>query len=99
MQLSQPFSELIRGGGIDWDFFNSCTGCAEVTFERGVYKSLQKVCDMFSAVAAAKMQLGGKFYKRMTFKVDPGLFRALREDRELAGHLSSAMDKFVGEPV
>eukprot|EP01065_Artemidia_motanka_P008604 TRINITY_DN14342_c0_g2_i1.p1 TRINITY_DN14342_c0_g2~~TRINITY_DN14342_c0_g2_i1.p1 ORF type:complete len:540 (+),score=141.00 TRINITY_DN14342_c0_g2_i1:61-1620(+) len=99
VQMQRPFHELVCRRRLNWDYFNHCSGSGDVTLQRGVYKALQKVVDVFSSLAAAKMSLGGKFYDRMTFRLDGGLFRALREDHEVASFLERAMEKFIGSKV
>eukprot|EP01062_Namystynia_karyoxenos_P017636 TRINITY_DN16517_c0_g1_i1.p1 TRINITY_DN16517_c0_g1~~TRINITY_DN16517_c0_g1_i1.p1 ORF type:complete len:535 (+),score=161.50 TRINITY_DN16517_c0_g1_i1:78-1607(+) len=98
-EMQSSFGDLFKDGQLDWDFFNYCSGHAETTLARIVYKALQRVVEVYSTIAAAKMSLGGKFYKRMTFRLDGGLFRALREDRELASALDRNVQRLLGHRV
>ena len=96
--FDEPFENVIRDYNLNWEYFDYLTGKAEVVLERGVYKSLQKVTESFSRVAAAKMSVGGLF-KRLTFRVESLFFLALQEDQQLGDLVTEKLKWVTGQSV
>ncbi|KAJ9439945.1 hypothetical protein DIPPA_32451 [Diplonema papillatum] len=96
---SHPYDNLLAAGKMNWEFFDEITGSAQLTLERAVYKSLQKVVEMFSSFAAAKMSVGGKMFKKLNFKVDGLLFKSLKEDSELKAMIEEKIEQGMGQAV
>ena len=94
-----PFDEIIGESGVNWGYFDLSTGAAEIVVERSVYKSIQRVVDSFSSIAAAKMGVGGRFFKKLNFKVDGMLFVALREDKYIDEFISSKLGLLTGQQL
>eukprot|EP01059_Diplonema_ambulator_P013841 TRINITY_DN24518_c0_g1_i1.p1 TRINITY_DN24518_c0_g1~~TRINITY_DN24518_c0_g1_i1.p1 ORF type:complete len:462 (+),score=102.43 TRINITY_DN24518_c0_g1_i1:62-1447(+) len=93
------FEDMVKGGAVNWDFFDKVTGTGDLVLERCVYKAVQKVVDIFSTVAAAKMSIGGKFFRRLNFKVDGLIFKALKEDATLVTSLDQSIESLLGSSI
>eukprot|EP01063_Lacrimia_lanifica_P011686 TRINITY_DN18402_c0_g1_i1.p1 TRINITY_DN18402_c0_g1~~TRINITY_DN18402_c0_g1_i1.p1 ORF type:complete len:524 (+),score=208.49 TRINITY_DN18402_c0_g1_i1:60-1631(+) len=95
-----PFADVLADDySVNWRFFEKITGGATLQFERRVYRAVQKVVELFSTLAAAKMSVGGRFFRKLNFKVDPLLFRSLEEDPVLAGYIGDHLRKLLGQGV
>ena len=90
------FSDLFHNGELNWSFLNRLTGQVSIEMERNLYRTIQKVAKVFSSIAATKMSLGGKMFKKLKFETDGCIFRSFMEDPEIQKAISEYIHRAMG---
>eukprot|EP01060_Flectonema_neradi_P022210 TRINITY_DN3048_c0_g1_i1.p1 TRINITY_DN3048_c0_g1~~TRINITY_DN3048_c0_g1_i1.p1 ORF type:complete len:455 (+),score=89.55 TRINITY_DN3048_c0_g1_i1:79-1365(+) len=94
--FDSPFDDLFHNGELNWMFLNKLTGRVDIEMERNLYRTLQKVAKVFSTIAATKMSLGGKMFKKLKFEADGCIFRSFMEDPKIQKSISEVIHRAMG---